>query len=408
MPHGVHARVAAALSTALLFALVAGGLAVLDAERSERDLEAVLDARTPASGAVSVARAELVLVEVCAAPAPAGAVMIPVLVEAPDATAPRAIVAVRTLGEATMGASRRNAEGACWTAFEGMVPRAGSVRARLADVQDAEGVALVARVHVRASSTAWDRAATVLVGLAALALALGLALAPLPVDAPAEHAGSRAMALGALVVGAGLVAAASQGVRHVGGAGAAGGLARGLLLALAELGIALALTAWLARVGAGGSTAAMLGAHRPRGGGLVLAAAPLVGVLCALAATWLLRVVPSSPGEPPITLFVARPSGALAFGVLALSAPLAEELFFRGFVQSAATHALGRAGAVAVSAGLFTLAHAQQAWGAWGGLAAVAWLGVVLALLRASTRSSAATMLAHLAYNVVLTAPFDG
>ena len=91
--------------------------------------------------------------------------------------------------------------------------------------------------------------------------------------------------------------------------------------------------------------------------------------------------------------------------VLALSAPIAEELFFRGFVQSAASRAVGPAASVVASASLFTLAHAQQAWGAWGGLAAVAWLGVALALLRATTGSSAATMLAHLVYNVVLTGP---
>jgi membrane protease YdiL (CAAX protease family) len=406
MPHGVHVRIATSLGASLLFALVAGGLAVHDAERGERDVEAVLDADAPASRAVPIAAGESVLVEVCASPAPAGAVTIPVLVEAPDATAPRAIVAVHALGVATLGTARRNVGGACWTAFASTAPRAGSVRARLADVEDVEGTALVARVHVRAPGTGWARAATVLVGLAALAFALGLALAPLPGPAPGSRAGLRATAFGALLVGAGFVAAASQGVRYVGGAGAAGGLARGLLLALVELALALALAAWLARRG-DGSAAAMLGTHRPRGGGLVLAGAPLVGVLCALVATWLLRVVPSSPGEAPISVFVARPSGALAFGVLALSAPLAEELFFRGFVQSAATQAIGRASAVVVSAGLFTLAHAQQAWGAWGGLAAVAALGVVLALLRASTRSSAATMLAHLAYNVVLTAPFE-
>jgi len=330
--------------------------------------------------------------------------MFPLLVEAPNASAPQAVVAVRALGGSTLAEARRDAEGACWTAYEATVPRDGSVRVRLADVEDLEHIALVSRIHARPAPTGWWRAASVLVGLAALLFALGLALAPLPADVREGVAGSRADAIVALGVAAVLVAAASQAVRYIGGLGATGGLARGLGQAFAEVGVALAAAAWLARR-SGDPMLSWLGTHRPRGGALTVAASPLVGVLCAFVATWLLRVVPSSPDEPPITLFVARPSGALAFGVLALSAPLAEELFFRGFVQGAATRALGRAAAVGVSAALFTLAHAQQAWGAWGGLVAVAWLGTALALLRATTRSSAATMVAHLAYNVVLTVP---
>ncbi len=124
-----------------------------------------------------------------------------------------------------------------------------------------------------------------------------------------------------------------------------------------------------------------------------------------MAATALLRFVPGSPIDAPIEVFVARPSGALAFGAMALAVPLAEEVFFRGFVHGSAARALGAPAAVVASSTLFVLAHAPQAWGAWGGLGAVALLGTTLALLRAVTGSCATTMLAHLAYNVVLTAP---
>jgi membrane protease YdiL (CAAX protease family) len=400
----VHARATAALGASLCFALGAALVAVQHAERGERDLDSALGAGAVASPSLRVARAERVVVEVCVSPAPAAAALIPIVVEAPNASAPQVVVAVRALGGSTLVEARRDAEGACWTAYDATVPRDGAVRVRLADVEDLEHIALVASLHARATPSGWWRAAIVLVGLAALLFALGLTLAPLPVDARDGVARPRVAVLVALTLAAMLVAAASQGVRYIGGAGAAGGLARGLWLAFVEVVVALAAATWLARR-SGDSTLSWLGAHRPRGGALMLAAAPLVGVSCAFVATWLLRVVPSSPGEAPITLFVARPSGALAFGVLALSAPLAEELFFRGFVQGAATRALGRAAAVGVSAALFTLAHAQQAWGAWGGLVAVAWLGIALALLRATTRSSAATMVAHLAYNVVLTVP---
>jgi membrane protease YdiL (CAAX protease family) len=398
------ARASATLGATLLVALAVGVLVVGDAERGERDFEAVLAKESPASDAWRVSAADRLTVEICASPAPAGGALIPILVEAPDATSSRAVVAVRNLGAASLALARRDAGGACWTAYEGRAPRAGSVRTRLADVVDVAGTTIVTRVSVRARTSAWSGAAALLVGLAALALALGFATAPLPAPSAGGRVTTRAASLGVLLLGGVLVAMASQGVRYIGGAHATGGIARGLLLALVEVGIAVVLATWLAHR-SGVASSALLGLHRPRGGLRVLAASPVVGVVCALVATWLLRVVPSSPGEAPIVLFVARPSGALAFGVLALSAPIAEELFFRGFVQSAASRAVGPAASVVASASLFTLAHAQQAWGAWGGLAAVAWLGVALALLRATTGSSAATMLAHLVYNVVLTGP---
>ena len=63
-----------------------------------------------------------------------------------------------------------------------------------------------------------------------------------------------------------------------------------------------------------------------------------MAVACAMAlnpiARLAMRVVPAS-GEAPIEEFISWPSGALAFAALGMAVPLAEELFFRGFVFGA-------------------------------------------------------------------------
>jgi len=178
--------------------------------------------------------------------------------------------------------------------------------------------------------------------------------------------------------------------------GSIGGLSRGLLLACVEIGVAL-LAARL-----------MVGSVRE---GLALHAPPsrasmwlLVAVLCAAVlhplARLAMEIVPAS-GRAPIETFISWPSGALAFAALGMSVPLAEELFFRGFVFGSLSP-LGKPVAFVGTVILFTSVHAQQAWGNWGALLAVTITGIVLTALRAATGSTLVPAVAHLLYNLSL------
>jgi membrane protease YdiL (CAAX protease family) len=113
-----------------------------------------------------------------------------------------------------------------------------------------------------------------------------------------------------------------------------------------------------------------------------------------------MRIVPAS-GQAPIEAFIAWPSGALAFAALGMAVPLAEELFFRGFVYGALVP-LGRGAAITLTSLLFAAVHAPQTWGNWGALLSVTVTGIVLTLLRAMSGSTLVPAVAHLLYNLSL------
>lgn len=132
--------------------------------------------------------------------------------------------------------------------------------------------------------------------------------------------------------------------------------------------LALAAAAALAALGCArllGFSAAAVGLCRPRRGG----ALPLL-CCCAVAAVSTLWD-PGASGALP----EGRTARLLAGLYLCAAAPLAEELIFRGAVQSALSPALG-AWSAAVQAVLFALAHtgaAQMAYALAFGLA-LGWL----------------------------------
>ena len=113
-------------------------------------------------------------------------------------------------------------------------------------------------------------------------------------------------------------------------------------------------------------------------------------------------LVPST-GVAPVETLVAMPSGSVAFGLYALVAPLAEELFFRGFLYGAFERRLGANAATGLVVVLFALVHLAQSFGAWGAFLSVAMTGLVLTLLRRVSGSTLVPALAHVAHNGLLT-----
>lgn len=90
----------------------------------------------------------------------------------------------------------------------------------------------------------------------------------------------------------------------------------------------------------------------------------------------------------------------LMLGALAvLSAPLVEEVVYRGVLYAGVERDLGKTAGVVVVTFLFALVHAFQYWGSIAALTAIITLSLALTLLRALTGKLAPCVVAHLVYN---------
>lgn len=178
--------------------------------------------------------------------------------------------------------------------------------------------------------------------------------------------------------------------------GAVLALGAGAALALVEASLALAL----ADGGGLGVRIRVLALHPPPRPWFWL---PLG--LAAGAGLWALAVIATSvvpsTSESAMQSFVSWPSGLLAAAMLAVVVPVAEELFFRGFVFGT-LEASSRSIAFGSAWLLFVVAHAPQTFGQWGALVAILIAGFGLTALRAASRSLLVPVVAHLTYNGIL------
>jgi membrane protease YdiL (CAAX protease family) len=83
------------------------------------------------------------------------------------------------------------------------------------------------------------------------------------------------------------------------------------------------------------------------------------------------------------------------------TAPLVEELIYRGILYSALHRALGMGGAVVIVMGLFTLVHVPEYWPNFGALSAILLLSFALTLVRARTGRLLPCYVIHLVFNGV-------
>lgn len=178
--------------------------------------------------------------------------------------------------------------------------------------------------------------------------------------------------------------------------GAAGGAALMFGIAALEIGVAFAL----ARGPGLENRMSRLGLARPRRWYVWFPVALLAGVLLWFLATTATRLVPST-GVSSVQMLVSWPSGMLSFAVPAVIVPIAEELFFRGFVFGALER---RSRALAFTGAwlLFVIAHVPQTFGQWGALVAITVAGLGFTTLRTLSRSTLVSALAHLVYNGIL------
>jgi membrane protease YdiL (CAAX protease family) len=123
------------------------------------------------------------------------------------------------------------------------------------------------------------------------------------------------------------------------------------------------------------------------------------GVVLALGLQAFAHLLPM-PKELPIDRFFQTPTEAWALSLFGVTvAPLFEELFFRGFLYPVLGRRLGVVLATLLTSAAFGLIHAPQLGRAWGPVLVVFLVGLALTIVRAVTKSVAAGLLMHVAYN---------
>jgi membrane protease YdiL (CAAX protease family) len=102
----------------------------------------------------------------------------------------------------------------------------------------------------------------------------------------------------------------------------------------------------------------------------------------------------------PIEQLLQARVSIVLFGVLGvLVAPLVEETIFRGFLYPVIARRSGVPAGIVITGTLFGLMHAAQLGGAFGQIALLILVGVVLTWVRARTGTVAASFFVHLGYN---------
>ncbi|MDD9937164.1 MAG: CPBP family intramembrane metalloprotease [Myxococcales bacterium] len=321
----------------------------------------------------------------------------------------------------------RSARGACLPLGGGVIEQPGTHSMELVWLDEgepsaaAQAVPLVGRVMARGKLVWGDRLYVVAVAAGALILLVAAWIVrplPLPLPAPettadSDHGQGQAQAqgrrrgAGSAVVKAAMCFLVLAGAMQLPLFGSSMTMVKAVVLATVQVGGAWLLVEW-AR---GRSRWGALGLEAPAAPDL-----PKVGrrlkqlpwVVAAVAGAAVLaggaqvaqELVPRT-AEAPIQTFIGWPSGMLAFAAIGVLLPVVEEIFFRGFLYRSALP-LGKAWAFIITVVLFVSLHAQQSWGNWGGLLAIAITGCALTGLRAASGSVLVPALAHLLYNFAL------
>lgn len=128
----------------------------------------------------------------------------------------------------------------------------------------------------------------------------------------------------------------------------------------------------------------------------------LAGMALSFALQGIAHFLPI-PKELPMDQFFRTPAEAWALSLFGLTlAPLFEELFFRGFLYPVLVRRFGIVIAVLATAASFSLIHAPQLGRAWGPVLVIFMVGLALTITRAVTKSVAAGLIMHMAYNGTL------
>ena len=123
------------------------------------------------------------------------------------------------------------------------------------------------------------------------------------------------------------------------------------------------------------------------------AGAAITAIVLSIAKTVTNKTVETPQQLPTIH---ENPQWVLAFVAVVIVAPIAEELFFRGFIYQGLRRWRGVTQGILLSALVFALAHVSPLI-----IPSIFVLGVILAYLFEKRGSLAATMAAHMSYNLI-------
>jgi membrane protease YdiL (CAAX protease family) len=124
-----------------------------------------------------------------------------------------------------------------------------------------------------------------------------------------------------------------------------------------------------------------------------------IGIVLSFALQGLAHFLPM-PKELPIDSFFQTSKEAWVLSIFGVTmAPLMEELFFRGFLYPVLARRWGVATSILLTSASFGAIHAPQLGRAWGPVLIIFLVGLVLTITRAITKSVAAGLLIHIAYN---------
>ena len=127
-----------------------------------------------------------------------------------------------------------------------------------------------------------------------------------------------------------------------------------------------------------------------------------LGVVLFLAGLTLAKLLGADKPTQLEQLINSSTGARYAIAALAvLTAPFVEEFVYRGVVYSALQRTIGVNGAVFFVLGLFTLIHVPQYWPNIGVISAVAFLSIVLTIVRAYTGRLLPCVVIHMSFNAV-------
>ena len=128
----------------------------------------------------------------------------------------------------------------------------------------------------------------------------------------------------------------------------------------------------------------------------------MAGIALSFALQGIAHLLPI-PKELPMDRFFKTPAEAWALSLFGVTfAPLLEELFFRGFLYPVLARRFGISIAVLATSAGFSLIHAPQLGRAWGPVLVIFIVGLAFTITRAVTKSVAAPLIMHVAYNSTL------
>ena len=108
------------------------------------------------------------------------------------------------------------------------------------------------------------------------------------------------------------------------------------------------------------------------------------------------------PKHLPIDQFFGNAREAMFLSIVSVTiAPLMEELFFRGFLYPVLVRRLGVGASIVLTAALFGFLHWAQLGYSWA-VVIIFLVGLALTIVRAVTKSVAASFLTHVGYNGTL------